>query len=38
VTQSNAAMVEQSAAAAEGLKDQAARLVKEVGAFRLERG
>ena len=38
VTQSNAAMVEQSAAAAEGLKDQAARLVKEVDAFRLERG
>jgi methyl-accepting chemotaxis protein len=37
MTQQNAALVEQSAAAAESLKDQAARLARAVGAFRLER-
>jgi methyl-accepting chemotaxis protein len=35
MTQQNAALVEQSAAAAESLKDQAGRLAKVVGAFRL---
>ena len=35
VTQQNAALVEQSAAAAESLKHQAATLVQAVGAFRL---
>ncbi|HZY17974.1 MAG TPA: methyl-accepting chemotaxis protein [Ramlibacter sp.] len=35
VTQQNAALVEQSAAAAESLRGQAARLVEVVGAFRL---
>jgi len=35
VTQQNAALVEQSAAAAESLKQQARRLVEVVGAFRL---
>jgi methyl-accepting chemotaxis protein len=35
VTQQNAALVEQSAAAADSLKQQAARLVQTVGAFRL---
>ena len=34
-TQQNAALVEQSAAAAESLKGQAARLVQAVAAFRL---
>jgi methyl-accepting chemotaxis protein len=36
MTQQNAALVEESAAAAESLKDQAARLSKVVGTFRLE--
>jgi methyl-accepting chemotaxis protein len=36
MTQQNAALVEQSAAAAESLKDQAARLAQLVGRFRLE--
>jgi methyl-accepting chemotaxis protein len=36
MTQQNAALVEQSAAAAESLKDQAARLVSAVGVFQLE--
>ncbi|MCW5662193.1 MAG: Cache 3/Cache 2 fusion domain-containing protein [Piscinibacter sp.] len=36
MTQQNAALVEQSAAAAESLKDQAARLAQLVGAFRTE--
>jgi len=35
MTQQNAALVEQSAAAAESLKDQAARLAQVVGTFRL---
>jgi len=35
VTQQNAALVEESAAAAESLNQQAARLVEAVGAFRL---
>ncbi|SEL27307.1 methyl-accepting chemotaxis sensory transducer with TarH sensor [Roseateles sp. YR242] len=35
MTQQNAALVEQSAAAAESLKDQAARLAQVVGRFRL---
>ncbi|WP_395699117.1 methyl-accepting chemotaxis protein [Aquabacterium sp.] len=35
-TQQNAALVEQSAAAAESLKDQAARLATAVGVFRLQ--
>jgi methyl-accepting chemotaxis protein len=35
VTQQNAALVEQSAAAADSLKDQAARLAQVVGTFRL---
>jgi methyl-accepting chemotaxis protein len=35
MTQQNAALVEQSAAAAESLKDQASRLAQVVGAFRL---
>ena len=35
VTQQNAALVEQSAAAAESLKQQAARLVGAVAAFRI---
>ena len=35
-TQQNAALVEQSAAAAESLKDQAARLSAAVGVFRLQ--
>jgi methyl-accepting chemotaxis protein len=37
MTQQNAALVEQSAAAAESLKDQAARLAQVVGTFRLDR-
>ncbi len=36
-TQQNAALVEQSAAAAEGLRDQAARLAEAVSVFRLGR-
>jgi methyl-accepting chemotaxis protein len=36
MTQQNAALVEQSAAAAESLKDQAGRLAQLVGRFRLE--
>ena len=36
MTQQNAALVEQSAAAAESLKEQAGRLSRVVGAFRLE--
>jgi len=35
MTQQNAALVEQSAAAAESLKDQAARLAQVVSTFRL---
>ena len=35
MTQQNAALVEESTAAAESLKDQAARLAEVVGAFRL---
>ena len=35
VTQQNAALVEQSAAAAESLKHQAARLVESVSTFKL---
>jgi methyl-accepting chemotaxis protein len=35
MTQQNAALVEQSAAAAESLKDQAGRLTEVVGTFRL---
>jgi methyl-accepting chemotaxis protein len=35
VTQQNAALVEQSAAAAESLKQQAARLVGAVAAFKV---
>ena len=38
VTQQNAALVEESAAAAESLSQQAARLVAAVGVFRLEAG
>ncbi|MBZ8140814.1 chemotaxis protein [Rubrivivax gelatinosus] len=37
-TQQNAALVEQSAAAAESLRQQAARLADAVGVFRIERG
>ena len=37
VTQQNAALVEEGAAAADSLKDQAGRLTQMVGAFRLER-
>ncbi len=37
MTQRNAALVEESAAAAQSLKDQAARLSQVVGTFRLER-
>ena len=36
MTQQNAALVEQSAAAAQSLKEQAARLSEVVGTFRLE--
>jgi methyl-accepting chemotaxis protein len=36
VTQQNAALVEESAAAAESLSQQAARLVQAVSVFRLE--
>jgi methyl-accepting chemotaxis protein len=36
MTQQNSALVEESAAAAESLKDQAVRLSQAVGAFRLE--
>jgi len=36
LTQQNAALVEQSAAAAESLKDQASRLTDVVGHFRLQ--
>jgi methyl-accepting chemotaxis protein len=36
MTQQNAALVEESAAAAESLKDQAARLTQVVGTFRLD--
>jgi methyl-accepting chemotaxis protein len=35
MTQQNSALVEESAAAAESLKDQAARLAQAVGTFRL---
>ncbi|MBV8471766.1 MAG: methyl-accepting chemotaxis protein, partial [Burkholderiaceae bacterium] len=35
VTQQNAALVEESAAAAEGLKNQAQRLAEVIGTFRL---
>ncbi|MBL8301181.1 MAG: HAMP domain-containing protein, partial [Ideonella sp.] len=38
MTQQNAALVEQSAAAAESLKDQANRLVGVIGGFRLDSG
>jgi len=38
MTQQNAALVEESAAAAESLRDQAARLVEVVGHFQLGRG
>jgi methyl-accepting chemotaxis protein len=38
VTQQNAALVEESAAAAESLKQQAARLAEAVGVFRLQAG
>jgi methyl-accepting chemotaxis protein len=38
VTQQNAALVEESAAAAESLKQQAARLVSAVSVFRLTSG
>jgi methyl-accepting chemotaxis protein len=38
MTQQNAALVEQSAAAAESLKDQAARLAQVVGGFRVDAG
>jgi methyl-accepting chemotaxis protein len=38
MTQQNAALVEESAAAAESLKDQAARLSSLVSAFRVEAG
>jgi len=38
MTQQNAALVEQSAAAAESLKDQAQRLTQVVGTFRLDAG
>jgi len=37
MTQQNAALVEQSTAAAESLRDQAARLSEVVGTFRLGR-
>jgi methyl-accepting chemotaxis protein len=36
MTQQNAALVQQSAVAAESLKDQAANLAQVVGTFRLE--
>ena len=36
MTQQNAALVEESAAAAESLKEQADRLAQVVGTFRLE--
>jgi len=36
MTQQNAALVEQSAAAAESLRDQARRLAESVQAFRLQ--
>ena len=36
VTQQNAALVEESAAAADSLKQQAARLAQVVGVFKLE--
>jgi methyl-accepting chemotaxis protein len=38
MTQQNAAMVEQSAAAAQGLKEQAERLTQVVGTFRIDAG
>jgi methyl-accepting chemotaxis protein len=38
VTQQNAALVEQSAAAADSLNHQATRLVQAVGAFKLDSG
>lgn len=38
VTQQNAALVEESAAAADSLNEQAARLVEAVGAFKLDDG
>ena len=38
MTQQNAALVEESAAAAESLKDQAAQLAQVIGTFRLEPG
>ena len=37
MTQQNAALVEQSAAASESLRDQAARLTEVVARFRLRR-
>jgi methyl-accepting chemotaxis protein len=36
MTQQNAALVEESAAAAESLKEQAVRLAQVVGTFRLD--
>jgi methyl-accepting chemotaxis protein len=36
MTQQNSALVEESAAAADSLKDQAARLSQAVGSFRLQ--
>ncbi|HEX5737223.1 MAG TPA: chemotaxis protein, partial [Hydrogenophaga sp.] len=38
MTQQNAALVEESAAAAESLKDQAQRLAQVIQVFRLEAG
>ncbi len=38
MTQQNAALVEESAAAAESLRDQSSRLAEAIGVFRLERG
>ncbi|MHB0975551.1 MAG: hypothetical protein ACYC0P_15070, partial [Thiobacillus sp.] len=38
VTQQNAALVEEAAAAAESLQDQAAKLAEAVSVFRLEGG
>jgi methyl-accepting chemotaxis protein len=38
MTQQNAALVEESAAAAESLKDQASRLAQVVSVFKLVRG
>jgi methyl-accepting chemotaxis protein len=38
MTQQNAALVEQSAAAAESLREQARRLAEVVGGFRIREG